>query len=87
MVNMVKLQVKRNFVKKGLVAKRREVDTPKMMATVKHNVSHLNSKRSTIMLSMQSDQNGHWSHLSGLPSQGALIGSTTICDTCYLSDC
>ena len=38
MVNMVKFHVKRNFVKKGLVAKCREVDTPKLMVTVKHNV-------------------------------------------------
>ena len=55
MVNMVKSQVKRNFVKKGLVAKRREVDTPKIMATVKCNVSHMDSKQSTIMPSTQSD--------------------------------
>ena len=33
---------------------------------------------------MQLDQNGHWSHLSDLPSKGALIECTTICDTCYL---
>ena len=38
MANMVKLQVKRNFVKKGLVTKRREVDTPKLMVTVKCNI-------------------------------------------------
>ena len=37
MVNMVKLQVKRNFVKKGLVAKCGEVDTPKLTVTVKCN--------------------------------------------------
>ena len=32
------------------------------------------------MLSMQSDQNGHWSHLSDLPSKGTQLGCTTVCD-------
>ena len=36
------------------------------------------------MPSMQSDRNGHWSHLSDLPSKGAPLECTTICDTCYL---
>ena len=47
MVNMVKSQVKRNFIKKGLVARRGEVDVSKIMATVKHNISHMDSKQST----------------------------------------
>ena len=87
MVNIVKSQVKRNFIKKGLVAKHGEVDVSKIVATVKYNVSHMDSKQSTIMSSTQSDQSGHWSHLSDLPSQGTPIEHTTICDTCYLSDC
>ena len=33
---------------------------------------------------MQSDQIGHPSHLSDLPSKGAPVEHTTICDTCYL---
>ena len=35
----------------------------------------------TINSSKVPDQNGHWSHLSDLPSQGALPGCTTLCDT------
>ena len=38
MVNMVKFHIKRNFVKKGLVAKCREVDILKLMVSVKHNI-------------------------------------------------
>ena len=38
MVNIAKFHVKRNFVKKGLVTKHGEVDTPKLMVSVKHNV-------------------------------------------------
>ena len=44
MVNMVKSQVKRNFLKKGLVTKHGEVDLSKIMATVKCNISHMDSK-------------------------------------------
>ena len=33
---------------------------------------------------MQSDQIGHRSHLSDLPSKGAPIECSTVCDTCYL---
>ena len=38
MVNIAKAPRKRNFVKKGLIAKYGEVDTPKLMVSVKHNV-------------------------------------------------
>ena len=38
MVNMVKFHIKRNFAKKGVVTKCREVDTPKFMVTVKRNI-------------------------------------------------
>ena len=44
----------------------------------------MDSKQLTIMPSTQSDQSGHWSHLSDLPSQCAPTEHTTICDTCYL---
>ena len=44
------------------------------------NAIYLDTRQLTINPSMQSDQNGHWSHLSDLPSQGAPLGCTTICD-------
>ena len=47
-------------------------------------MSHLDNKRLTIMPSMQTDRNGHWSDLTDLPSQSALLGCATVCDTCYL---
>ena len=59
-------------------------DISRIMTAVKDNISHLDSKRLTIMPSMQSDQIGHWSHLSDLSSQGTPVGCTTVCDICYL---
>ena len=75
------------FVKKGLFVKQGEVVTPKLMVFVKHNIEPLYGERAAIMSSMQVDQTGHWSHWSDLPSQSAPPGCTTICDTCYLSNC
>ena len=86
MMNMVK-HVTRKFVKKGLFVKQGEVVTPKLMVVVKCNIKPSYGERATIMPNTQVDQTGHWSHLSDLPSQRALLGHTTICDTCYLNDC
>ena len=61
--------------------------TPKLMVFVKRNIEPSNDEQAAIMPSTQVDRTGHWSHLSDLPSQSALLGCTTICDTCYLSDC
>ena len=57
-----------------------EIDISRIRTAVKINAIYLDTKQFTIMPSMQSNQNGHWSHLSDLHSQGAPLGCSTICD-------
>ena len=66
--------------KEGLIVKHGEVDVSRIRTTVKIHAIHLDTKQLTIMPSMQLDQNGHWSHLSDLASQDALLGCSTIFD-------
>ena len=87
MVNIAKVHITRKLVKKGLFIKQGEVVTSKLMVFVKSNIRSSYGEQATIMLSSQVDRTVHWSHMSDLPSQSALRGHTTICDTCYLSDC
>ena len=56
------------------------VDISRIRTAVKLNTIYLDTGQLTIMPSMQSDQNGHWSHLSDLPSKGAPPGHTIVCD-------
>ena len=42
--------------------------TPKLMVFVKRNIKPSYGEQAAIMLSMQVDLTGHWSHLSDLPS-------------------
>ena len=62
--------------KEGLIVKH----ISRIRTTVKINTIYLDTKQLTIMPSMQLDQIGNLSHLSKLPSQGALLGCSTICD-------
>ena len=66
--------------KEGLIVRQGEVDISGIVTTIEspgqlainHNAKHAVRP------------NGHWSHLSDLPSKGTPLECTTICDTCYL---
>ena len=81
------VHVTRKFIQKVLIVRQGEVVTPKLMVSVNHNIKPSCGERAAVMPSMQVDRTGHWSRLRDLPSESAPQGHTTICDTCYLSDC
>ena len=82
------VHVTRKFIKKkSLIVRQGEIVTPKLMVSVNVTLNHLYGEQAAIMLSMQVDRTGHWSHLSDLPSESTPQGCTTVCDTCYLSNC
>ena len=67
MVNIAKFTYEK-FCKERSFVRQGELVTPKFMVFVKCNIEPSYSERAAIMLSMQVDQTGHWSHLSDLPS-------------------
>ena len=78
-MTMVKCKTEHLKYKEGLIVKHREVDISRIRSAVKLTQSTW-TLVSNHKPGMQFDQNGHWSHLSDLPSKGAPSGHTTICD-------